>query len=92
MVAGNFNLTNVEELNKKLVERGQHPVFDTDTQAILEETGYHLDAINDKLSAEASKEGISGGELSQWIGERVDLPDVFRKASDCFNCPSNSIS
>ena len=36
MVAGNFNLTNVEELNSKLVDRGQHPVFDTDTQAILE--------------------------------------------------------
>ena len=35
MVAGNFNLTNVEELNSKLVDRGQHPVFDTDTQAIL---------------------------------------------------------
>ena len=70
MVAGNFNLTNVEELNQKLVERGQHPVFDTDTQAILEETGYHLDAINDKLSAEAAQEGVSGDELSKWIGER----------------------
>ena len=82
MVAGNFNLTNVEELNQKLVERGQHPVFDTDTQAILEETGYHLDAINDKLSAEAANQGIKGDELASWIGERVDLPDVFRKASE----------
>ena len=82
MVAGNFNLTNVEELNQKLVERGQHPVFDTDTQAILEETGYHLDSINDKLSAEAVKEGVRGDELSKWIGERVDLPDIFRKASE----------
>jgi len=77
MVAGNFNLTNVEELNQKLVNRGQHPVFDTDTQAILEETGYHLDAINDKLSAEAVKAEISGDELSKWIGQRVELPDVF---------------
>ena len=82
MVAGNFNLTNVEELNQKLVERGQHPVFDTDTQAILEETGYHLDSTNDKLSAEALKEGVSGDDLSKWIGERVDLPDIFRKASE----------
>ena len=82
MVAGNFNLTNVEELNQKLVERGQHPVFDTDTQAILEETGYHLDAINDKLSTEAGKEGIKGDELASWIGERVDLPNIFRAASE----------
>ena len=50
MIAGNFNLTNVEELNQQLVERGQHPVFDTDTQAILEESGYHLDCAVDELA------------------------------------------
>jgi amidophosphoribosyltransferase len=81
MVAGNFNLTNVDELNQKLVERGQHPVFDTDTQAILEETGYHLDAVNDKLSSDAAQQEITGNELSSWIGERIDLPNVFREAS-----------
>ncbi len=81
MVVGNFNLTNVEELNSKLVDRGQHPVFDTDTQAILEETGYHLDAMNDLLAKEAELENISGQDHSRWIGERVDLPEVFRKAS-----------
>ena len=81
MVVGNFNLTNVEELNSKLVDRGQHPVFDTDTQAILEETGYHLDAMNDLLAKEAEMENISGQDHSRWIGERVDLPEVFRKAS-----------
>ena len=58
MVAGNFNLTNVEDLNSKLVERGQHPVFDTDTQAILEETGYHLDAMNDRLAKEAEEKAF----------------------------------
>ena len=41
-----------------------------------------MDATNDKLSAEALKEGVSGDELSKWIGERVDLPDIFRKASE----------
>ena len=81
MVAGNFNLTNVEELNSKLVDRGQHPVFDTDTQAILEETGYHLDEMNDRLAKEAEAEKVSGKEHARWIGERVNLPEVFRKAS-----------
>ena len=82
MVAGNFNLTNVEELNQKLVQRGQHPVFDTDTQAILEETGYHLDGANDKLSAMALEEGISGEEHSRWIGERIKLSEIFSKAAE----------
>jgi len=81
MVAGNFNLTNVDELNQKLVERGQHPVFDTDTQAILEETGYHLDAINDKLYAQATEEEVSGEERTRWIGGQIDLSSVFREAS-----------
>ena len=81
MIAGNFNLTNVEELNSKLVDRGKHPVFDTDTQAILEEAGYHLDAMNDRLAKEVESEDVSGQEHAQWIGDRIDLPEVFRKAS-----------
>ena len=81
MIAGNFNLTNVEELNSKLVDRGQHPVFDTDTQAILEEAGYHLDAMNDRLAKEVESEDVSGQKHAQWIGDRIDLPEVFRKAS-----------
>jgi amidophosphoribosyltransferase len=47
----------------------------------LEETGYHLDAMNDKLAKEAEEENISGQDHSRWIGERFDLPEVFRKAS-----------
>tara|TARA_B100001093_G_C26830913_1_gene1016065 strand:- start:33 stop:1952 length:1920 start_codon:yes stop_codon:yes gene_type:complete len=81
MVAGNFNLTNVDELNQKLVDRGQHPVFDTDTQAILEETGYHLDFENDQISQQANKENISGESLAPWVGERINLPSIFRNAA-----------
>ena len=81
MVAGNFNLTNVDALNQKLVERGQHPVFDTDTQAILEETGYHLDALNDRLAASAKDADIFGGAQAQWIGERIQLSEIFRQAA-----------
>jgi len=39
LLAGNFNMTNTDELNDRLVARGQHPVFNTDTQTILEEIG-----------------------------------------------------
>ena len=77
MVAGNFNLTNVDELNRHLVERGQHPVFDTDTQAILEETGYHLDSMNDLLAKEALNKNVTGKEHINWIGERIKLDEIF---------------
>jgi amidophosphoribosyltransferase len=81
MIAGNFNLTNVEELNQRLVERGQHPVFDTDTQAILEESGYYLDAAVDKLSGNASADGVIGEKHSRWIADKIDPVEIFRNAS-----------
>ena len=81
MIAGNFNLTNVEELNHRLVERGQHPVFDTDTQAILEESGYYLDSAVDELARQASGEGVVGEDHTRWISERINPVEVFKKAS-----------
>ncbi len=81
MIAGNFNLTNVEELNERLVERGQHPVFDTDTQAILEESGYHLDSAVDELAKAASAEGVVGEKHTNWISEKIDPVGIFRDAS-----------
>ena len=81
MIAGNFNLTNVEELNKQLVQRGQHPVFDTDTQAILEESGYHLDCAVDELARKASTEGVEGEEHTRWIADQINPVSIFREAS-----------
>ena len=49
MVLGNFNMTNTPELNQRMIERGQHPVFGTDTQTVLEEIGYHLDEAHTDL-------------------------------------------
>ncbi len=82
MIAGNFNLTNVEELNERLVERGQHPVFDTDTQAILEESGFHLDMAVDELSRRANEKGVIGEDHTRWIGENLDPVRIFREASE----------
>lgn len=81
MIAGNFNLTNVEELNQRLVDRGQHPVFDTDTQAILEESGFYLDCAVDELVAQASREKVEGASLTEWISDRIDPVSIFREAA-----------
>ena len=42
-------MTNTPELNQRMIERGQHPVFGTDTQTVLEEIGYHLDEAHTDL-------------------------------------------
>ena len=49
MLAGNFNITNEKDLNNDLINRGQHPIFGTDTQAVLEEIGFHLDEAHDAI-------------------------------------------
>ena len=49
VVAGNFNMTNVDELFNQLVALGQHPKQKTDTVTILEKIGHFLDEENDKI-------------------------------------------
>src|SRR6185436_8143847 len=48
-LCGNFNLTNTEELNRSLIAMGQHPIFATDTQAILEKIGFFLDEEHEDI-------------------------------------------
>jgi amidophosphoribosyltransferase len=49
MLAGNFNMTNTAELNASLIAMGQHPIFATDTQALLEKIGFFLDEEHEDL-------------------------------------------
>ena len=81
MLLGNFNMTNADELNRKLIERGQHPVFDTDTQAVLEEIGYYLDEAHTDIYRELRDKKTPGREIPHEISKRLDLYDIVGKAS-----------
>lgn len=73
MVLGNFNMTNANELNETLIERGQHPVFGTDTQTVLEEIGYHLDEAHTDLYRKLKQQGVPGREMPQRISSELDV-------------------
>jgi len=81
MVAGNFNMTNTSVLNRKLMDRGQHPVFDTDTQTVLEEIGYHLDEAHGRLYRELRDYETTGQEVAGLISSALDIADIARRAS-----------
>ena len=82
MIAGNFNMTNTKELNQRLIDRGQHPVFDTDTQTILEEIGYHLDEEHRRLYHEnRDVKGLSGLENAEAISEKLDVGEILKESS-----------
>ncbi len=79
MVLGNFGMTNSAELHQRLIERGQHPVFATGTQTVLEEVGYYLDEAHTDIYREL-RGSMPGKDISQEISRRLDMHDVLSKA------------
>ncbi len=80
-LCGNFNLTNTAELNQSLIAIGQHPVFATDTQAILEKIGFFLDEEHEDIYRYLRTRNLAGEELSRRISEDLDLTRVLTRAS-----------
>lgn len=80
-LCGNFNLTNTAELNESLTAMGQHPIFATDTQAILEKIGFFLDEEHEDIFRFLRTRGLAGSEISQRISEDLDLTRVLTRAS-----------
>jgi amidophosphoribosyltransferase len=81
MVMGNFNMTNAAELNNVLIERGQHPVFGTDTQTVLEEIGYHLDEAHTDLYRHLRDSGVPGPEMPERISAALDVPRLVAESA-----------
>jgi amidophosphoribosyltransferase len=81
MVLGNFNMTNAAELNEVLISRGQHPVFGTDTQTVLEEIGYHLDEAHTDLYRQLRDAGVPGHEMPAQISAALDIPQLVAEAA-----------
>jgi len=85
VLAGNFNLTNNDELFEALVELGQHPIDETDTVMVLEKIGHFLDEENDRLFREFRKEGLERADISKKIGDNLDLVTVLKRAVKNFD-------
>ena len=81
VVAGNFNLTNVDELFGHLVELGQHPKEKADTVTVMEKIGHFLDEENERLFKEFKKKGFSNEEISPLIAEQMDIQRILQGAS-----------
>ena len=81
IVAGNFNLTNVNELFDNLVDLGQHPKEKADTITIMEKIGHFLDDEVAKIYKKLKKKGLDKKAMSPEIAQRLDIGKVLRKAS-----------
>lgn len=81
IVAGNFNMTNSQELLEELIELGQHPKENTDTVTIMEKIGHFLDDEVLDLYYRFKEEGINKREASPLIAKHLNVARVLKRAS-----------
>ena len=81
IVAGNFNMTNVSTLFKKLISLGQHPKENADTITVMEKIGHFLDDEVAKLYKVLKKEGFNKQQASPQIAERLNIQKILKRAA-----------
>ena len=81
VVAGNFNLTNVDELFEVLVRIGQHPKEKSDTVTVMEKIGHFLDVENDELYKNYKAKGLENKQIYAKIAEELDIEKILKRAS-----------
>jgi amidophosphoribosyltransferase len=81
VVAGNFNLTNVDELFSHLLELGQHPIEKADTVTVMEKIGHFLDKENERLFRKYKDKGVDNAEISNIIHEELNVASILKESS-----------
>jgi amidophosphoribosyltransferase len=85
VLAGNFNLTNNDELFEKLIELGQHPLNHTDTITVMEKIGHFLDEEVDNLYLKNAGKGFSMRHINNLISNDLLLEGILQNASKNFD-------
>ncbi|WP_143961861.1 amidophosphoribosyltransferase [Litoribacter populi] len=84
VMAGNFNMTNVEELFGRLVELGQHPKEKTDTVTVMEKIGHFVDEENQRIFDKYKKD-YSNQEITGVIERELDVARILRRSCRDFD-------
>ncbi len=85
VVAGNFNLTNVDELFEVLLEIGQHPKEKSDTVTVLEKIGHFLDVANDEMAQKYQSLGYNSHDIYKKIAENIDIQQILKQSSEVWD-------
>lgn len=81
MLCGNFNMTNVDEIFKQLINHGQHPRLYSDTLLMLEMMGHYLDEEVQHLYESFKSKYSDGIILNRKIAENIDIAHILRRSS-----------
>lgn len=85
VLAGNFNLTNVDELFNELVKLGQYPKERSDTVTVLEKIGHFLDVEVERLFKWYKQDGLDNEQITQLIMENMDIQKILRNSCRKFD-------
>ncbi|MES2763793.1 MAG: amidophosphoribosyltransferase, partial [Bacteroidota bacterium] len=81
VIAGNFNMTNVDELLEQLYELGQHPKEKADTVTVLEKIGHFLDDENQELFDAYKKDGLNNVDITHKISDNLNIANILRRSA-----------
>ena len=82
VIAGNFNMTNVDELLEQLYELGQHPKEKADTVTVLEKIGHFIDSEVQGLFDQFKREGNDDNiQITKMIGDSMDVAKILKKSA-----------
>lgn len=84
-IAGNFNLTNVNDLFQNLVNLGQFPRELSDTMTVLEKIGHFLDVENQRLFKKYKSDGLDNIGITKLIAEQLDVERILKASADDFD-------
>ena len=80
-LCGNFHITNVDDVFKELVSRGQHPRVYADTYILLELMGHRLDREVERVFKECENEGLAGMNITKSIEDRIEIANVLKTSA-----------
>ena len=85
LVAGNFNLTNNDELFETLLKLGQHPKAMSDTVTVMEKIGHFLDEENINLYQKYKTDQLSNRDVYNLIGQNMDIQKILAKSAEVWD-------
>ena len=77
-LCGNFNMTNIDEVFRLLIQQGQSPRIYGDSYITLELMGHRLDREVERLYAEAKAQGLEGTAITDYIDNHVEIANVLK--------------
>ncbi|HPK10397.1 MAG TPA: amidophosphoribosyltransferase [Saprospiraceae bacterium] len=85
VLAGNFNMTNIDELFQELISYGQHPKEKSDTVTVMEKIGHFLDDEVQRLFNWFKAEGYSNIEINEKIMHHLDVQRILQRSCRKFD-------